>query len=65
MVTIMCNTDRKERSQVLWSSAISYSFIDLNEGFVTINHETLLAKLEDYRTRGIINSWFWSYLTDR
>lgn len=56
MVNIMCNTDRKERSQVLWSSAISYSFIDLNEGFDTINHETLLAKLEDYRSRGIINS---------
>lgn len=52
MVNIMCNTDRKERSQVLWSSAISYSFIDLNEGVVTINHETLLAKLEDYRSRG-------------
>ena len=65
MVTIMCNTDRKERSQILWSSAISYSFIDLNEGFDTINHETLLVKLEDYRSRGIINSWFWSYLTDR
>lgn len=58
MVNIMCNTDRKERSQVLGSSAISYSFIDLNEGFDTINHETLLAKLEDYRSRGIINSWF-------
>ena len=39
--------------------------IRMNQALNTVDHQILLDKLNYYGFRGIVNQWFFSYLTNR
>ena len=55
-----CILKGKERKQ--YTAAI---FLDFSKAFDSLEHDVLLAKLEWYRIRGLANTWFRSYLSNR
>ena len=40
-------------------------FADMQKAFDTVDHQILLAKLNDYGIRGVSNDWFKFYLSNR
>ena len=40
-------------------------FLDMRKPFDTVQHYILVKKLENYGFRGVISSWFESYLSNR
>ena len=57
--TMYCNMDDRDYS------CGNFTDLRLKKAFDTVNHEILLTKLEHYGIRGIINSRFRSFLSDR
>ena len=57
--TIYCNMDERDYS------CGNFTDLRLKKAFDTVNHVILLTKLEHYGIRGIINSRFRSFLSDR
>jgi len=55
-----CAYESLNRKDVLMSV-----FLDFSKAFDTVNHAILLSKLDKLGIRGLVNSWFKSYLSER
>ena len=65
-ITTACHTFIEKIQQALDSNLHAVGiFLDFTKAYDVINHNILLCKLELYGVRGILNSWFKSYLSGR
>jgi hypothetical protein len=61
-LNILCNSCAKIRFKHVYAVDI---FLDLSKAYDVINHKRLVDILDCYETRGSVNKWFQSYLTNR
>ena len=53
---------RKALDEIFGSGGV---FVNLQKAVDTINYQIILAKLDHYGIRGVLNDWFKSYRSDR
>ena len=64
--TIILSITYKNIRKALDDGNIGFGvLVDLQKAFATVDHQTLLAKLNHYGICGVSNGWFKSYLSNR